>query len=108
CFNETQNRGEVAIIRDGRHALSVRISKPVFIENTVGYDDVVTYENIDPMNVSIEINALGNSTIGGYEVFTAGDFDRLQGEGNDENDFRWIVCMESDELHGHDLVKNEE
>lgn len=107
CFNETQNRGEVALIRDGRHTLSVKISKPVFIENTVGYDDVVTYENLDPMNVSIEINAVGNSTISGYEVYTSGDFDRVSGA-NDENDFRWIVCMENEELHGHDLVKNDD
>jgi hypothetical protein len=108
CFNETQNRGEVALIRDGRHTLSIKISKPVFIENTVGYDDIITYENIDPMNVSIEINALGNSLINGYEVFTGEEFDRLNGENNDENDFRWIVTLESDELHGHDLVKNDE
>lgn len=112
CFNEFQQRGEVALIRDGRHTLSIKISKPMFVEEagvpTVSYDDVITYENIDPMNVSIEINAVGNSMISGYEIFTGAEFDRLNGESNDENDFRWIVNMESKELHGHTLVKNEE
>ncbi|HEY0429505.1 MAG TPA: hypothetical protein VGC76_17125 [Pyrinomonadaceae bacterium] len=110
CFNDTRERGEVALIRDTRHTLSIRISKPSFVEeagiDTVSYDDVVTYEAIDPMDVSIEINGVGKSVIGGYELFTDGDFNRLSGE-NDENDLRWIVQMESDELHGHDLIKND-
>lgn len=110
CFNDTKNRGEVALIRDTRHTLSLRISKPVFVEeagmDTVSYDDVITYEAIDPMDVSIEISGVGKSLISGYELFTEGNFDRLNGE-NDENDFRWIVQMESDELHGQDLVKND-
>jgi hypothetical protein len=111
CFNETKNRGEVAIIRDGRHTLSIRISKPSFVEeagiDTVSYDDVVTYDSIDPMDVAIEISGAGDSMISGYELFTNGDFDRLNGENNDENDFRWIVKLESDELHGRGLVKND-
>jgi hypothetical protein len=111
CFNQTKNRGEVALIRDGRHTLSLRISKPVFVEeaenDTVSYDDIVTYESLDPMSTSIEINGEGNSTINGYEIFKGENFDRLGGEENDPNDFRWIVKMESDELHGASLVRND-
>lgn len=111
CFNQTRNRGEVALLRDGRHTLSVRISKPAFVEeaesDTVNYDDIVTYESLDPMSTSIEINGQGNSTISGYEIFTGKTFDRLNGEDNDPNDFRWIVKMESDELHGANLVRND-
>lgn len=111
CFNQTRNRGEVALLRDGRHTLSVRISKPAFVEeaesDTVNYDDVVTYESLDPMSTSIEISGEGNSTINGYEIFTGETFDRLNSENNDPNDFRWIVRMESDELHGTNLVRND-
>lgn len=112
CFNQKKNRGEVALLRDGRHALSIRISKPSFVEearsDTVSYDDIVTYESLDPMTTSIEISGEGNSMINGYEIFTGETFDRLNGESNDENDFRWIVKMESDELHGTSLVRNDD
>ncbi len=111
CFNQFKNRGEVALLRDGRHTLSVRISKPAFVEeaqsDTVSYDDIVTYESLDPMSTSIEISGEGNSTVNGYEIFTGEKFNRLNGEENDPNDFRWIVKMESDELHGGALVRND-
>lgn len=112
CFNQARNRGEVALLRDGRHALSIKISKPAFVEeaknDTVSYDNIVTYNSLDPMSTSIEISGAGNSTINGYEIFKGENFDRLNGEDNDPNDFRWIVKMESDELHGTNLVRNDD
>ncbi len=112
CFNATNQRNETSLIRDGRHRLTIRISKPAFVEeagsDTVSYDDIVTYESIDPMDSSIEISGSGNSMISGYELFTGETFDRLNPEGNDPNDIRWIVKLESDELHGGSLVKNDD
>jgi hypothetical protein len=112
CFNRFKNRGEMGLLRDGKHTLSLKISKPVFIEeatsDTVSYDDIVTYESLDPLSTEIEISGEGNSTVNGYEIFMGEKFDRLNAEDNDPNDFRWIVRMESEELHGGALVRNDD
>lgn len=112
CFNQARKRSEIALLRDGRHTLSIRISKPSFVEeaksDTVSYDDIVIYESLDPMSTSIEISGEGNSMVNGYEIFMDEKFDRLNDEDNDPNDFRWIVKMESDEMHGASLVRNDD
>ena len=100
CFNEELQRGEIGGIRDERHALSVKIQRPVFQDgaekDVVVYKDIATYENLPKENVRIEIKALGNPPIAGYEIYQNGEFDRLGS--SDVNDFRWLVNMST--LHG--------
>lgn len=100
CFNKDRERGEIAVIRDGKHTLSVKIQKPVYQEGAEGdvivYQDIATYENLPKDDVQIEIKAAANPVIAGYEIYQSGDFDRL--ESADVNDFRWLVNMDS--LHG--------
>jgi len=100
CFNKDRQRGEIAIIRDNKHTLSIKIQKPVFQEgagqDVIVYQDIATYENLPKDDVQIEIKAAGEPAIEGYEIYQSGDFDRLGSP--DVNDFRWIVNM--DRLHG--------
>jgi hypothetical protein len=100
CFNKDRQRGEIAIIRDDKHTLSIKIQRPVFQEgadnDVIVYQDIATYENLPKDDVQIEIKAAGDPAIAGYEIYQSGDFDRL--ESADVNDFRWIVNMDS--LHG--------
>jgi hypothetical protein len=101
CLNKERQRGEVAVIRDNKHELSVRIQRPVFQEgdgnDVVVYQDIVTYQSLPKEDVQIEIKALGKPAIDGFEIYQSGDFDRL--ESPDPKDFRWIVNMNA--LHGH-------
>ena len=49
CFNEQSKRGEVAIIRDDNHRLSVKLQRPVFQEgcgDLVVYQDVAAYHDL--------------------------------------------------------------
>jgi hypothetical protein len=100
CFNKDRQRGEIAIIRDNKHTLSIKLQKPVFQEGAdqdiIVYQDIATYENLPKDDVQIEIKAAGEPAIEGYEIYQSGDFDRLGSP--DVNDFRWIVNM--DRLHG--------
>jgi hypothetical protein len=100
CFNKDQQRGEIAVIRDNKHTLSIKIQKPVFQEGAdsdiIVYQDIAMYENLPKDDVAIEIKAAGEPAIKGYEIYQSGDFDRLGSP--DVNDFRWIVNM--DGLHG--------
>jgi hypothetical protein len=100
CFNKDRQRGEIAVIRDNKHTLSIKIQKPVYQEgadnDVIVYQDLATYENLPKDDVQIEIKAAGQPAIEGYEIYQSGDFDRL-GDA-DANDFRWIVNM--DRLHG--------
>lgn len=100
CFNKERQRGEIAVIRDNKHTLSIKIQKPVFQEGAdkdiIVYQDIATYENLPKDGVQIEIKAAGEPAIKGYEIYESGNFDRL--ETADANDFRWIVNMDS--LHG--------
>jgi len=111
CFNPNKKQGEMALIRDSRHTLTVKISKPVFVDgtgkDTIHYQDVISYQAIDEMNVSIEVEGIGNPSIEGYEIYQSGEFDRLNGADNDENDFRWLVNIDGEEMHGQRLAKNE-
>jgi hypothetical protein len=95
CFNEEMKRGEIAAIRDTKHSLSIKIQKPVYHEGGGGdiivYRDIATYQQLPKDDVRIEIKAVGSPAIEGYEIYQAGDFDRL--ESPDVNDFRWIVNM---------------
>ena len=100
CFNQEQQRGEIAGIRDNKHALSVKIQRPVYQDgaekDVIVYKDIATYENLPKDDVQIEIKALGNPPIAGYEIYQNGEFDRLGS--SDVNDFRWLVNMST--LHG--------
>ncbi len=111
CLNPNKKQGEMALIRDARHTLTIKISKPVFVDgtgkDTIHYQDIISYQAIDTMNVSIEIEGIGNPLVEGYEVYQAGNFDRLNGEENDENDFRWLVNIDGEEMHQKRLSKNE-
>ena len=101
CFNEEQRRGEVAIIRDNKHTLSVKLQRPVFQEGCGGdlvvYQDIAAYHNLPKQGVRIEIKSAGAGAAEGFEVYKPeGDFDRL--DSPDPQDFRWVVHMDS--LHG--------
>jgi hypothetical protein len=103
CFNDEKRRGEVAVLRDGKHTLSVRVQRPVFQDGAGGdlvvYKDVAVYDNLPNEGVQIEIQAKGRGAAEGYEIYRGGgDFDRL--DSPDPHDFRWIVHMDS--LHGGD------
>jgi hypothetical protein len=95
CFNKEKQRGEVGVIRDHKHELSIKIQRPAFQEadgrDLVVYKDVVKYEALPKDDVVIEIKALGKPSINGYEIYQSGDFDRLTSA--DPNDFRWVVNM---------------
>lgn len=95
CFNDDPRRGEIAAIRDDKHLLSVKIQKPVYQDgcgdDRVVYRDVATYQNLPKEDVLIEIKALGEPAVEGYEIYRSGDFDRL--DSADVNDFRWLVDM---------------
>ena len=97
CFNEQMQRGEVAIIRDDNHRLSVKLQRPVFQEgcgDLVVYQDVAAYHNLPKEDVRIEIKAAGAGAAEGYEIYRVGEgFDRL--DSPDPHDFRWIVHMDS-------------
>ena len=99
CFNSARQRGEIGIIRDNKHTLTIKIQRPVYQEgaesDVIVYQDIAKYEQLPNEDVTLEINAPG-APIEGYEIYQAGEFDRL-GEA-DVNDFRWLVNM--DTLHG--------
>lgn len=105
CFNRERGRGEVAAIRDNKHVLTIRIQKPVYQDGAekdiVVYQDIATYQDLPREGVKIEIKALGQPAIEGYEIYQSGDFDRLGSA--DVNDFRWIVNMNS--LHGESALR---
>jgi hypothetical protein len=106
CFNKQQNRGEIAIIRDENHKLSIKIQQPKYKDGIE--KDIVIYEDIVPVindlqktGIEIEIDANGASTTGGYQIYeAAGEFNRLESE--DYNDIRWVVDMNS--LHNETLT----
>jgi hypothetical protein len=95
CFNEKQQRGEIAGIRDNKHVLTVNIQRPAYQDgaekDVIVYKDIATYENLPKDDVQIEIKASGNPPIAGYEIYQNGEFDRLGS--SDVNDFRWLVNM---------------
>lgn len=99
CFSQERQRGEIAVVRDHKHLLSVRIQRPIFKEGSgdaVVYQDIATYDSLPKEDVAIEIKSLGNPAVAGFEIYQNGKFDRL--DSPDPNDFRWIVNMS--ELHG--------
>jgi hypothetical protein len=100
CFNKERQRGEVGVIRDNKHELSIKIQRPAFQEaggnDVIVYQDIATYQKLPKEDVQIEIKASGNPAIEGFEIYQRGDFERL--DSPDPNDFRWIVNMNA--LHG--------
>jgi hypothetical protein len=105
CFNSDRHRGEIAAIRDNKHLLTVTVQKPVFQDgagdDVVAYREIATYEKLPNEDVQIEIKALREPAIKGYEIYQNGEFDRL--DSADVNDFRWIVNM--DALHGDTALR---
>src|SRR3954470_15548004 len=90
CFNKERRRGEVGVIRDNKHTLSVKIQRPVFHDGGGGdvliYKDVATYTELPKDGVTIEINAEGEGAAEGFEIYHGGeDFDRL--DSPDPHDF---------------------
>ena len=105
-FNKAKNRGEIAIIRDEKHELSIKVQAPRFVDggdkDLLQYVDVAVYKDLPKTGVSIELAAKGNSAVDGYEIYhSPGEFNRL--ECDDPNDYRWIVDMS--DLHGDDLAR---
>lgn len=100
CFNKDKQRGEIAALRDTTHKLTIKLQKLAYQEGTekdvVVYQDFATYENLPPDNVQIDIKAVNNPAIDGFEIYQNGDFHRLGS--SDVNDFRWIVNLH--DLHG--------
>jgi hypothetical protein len=105
CFNSDQRRGEIAAIRDDKHLLSITIQQPAFQEgsgtDSIAYQDIAMYRNLPKEDVQIELKALREPAIEGYEIYQDGDFDRLASP--DVNDFRWIVNI--DALHGNTALR---
>lgn len=105
CFNHERGRGEIAAIRDNKHVLTIRIQKPVYQDGAekdiVVYQDIATYQDLPREEVKIEIKALGQPAIEGYQIYQSGDFDRLASA--DVNDFRWVVNLNS--LHGESALR---
>lgn len=105
-FSRSRQRGEIEVVRDGKHNLSVKIQRPVFKDglerDVIVYEDVKVYENLPAEGVEISITTNGNSDVEGFEVYRNEDFDRLTSE--DFNDFNWVVSLEN--LHGENLVKD--
>ncbi|HRH40344.1 MAG TPA: hypothetical protein PKY82_01775 [Pyrinomonadaceae bacterium] len=100
-FNQKKSRGEIAIIRDEKHQLSIKIQQPRFKDGVdkdiIVYEDIASYNNLQKNDVAIEILTKGSSQIKGYQIYQAeGEFNRL--ESADTNDFRWLVNM--DNLNG--------
>lgn len=96
CFNQQQQRGEIAALRDDRHLFSARLQRPVYADGAecdlITYQDVAVYRDLPKEDVRIEIKALAGAAVNGYEIYQRGNFDRLNAA--DVNDFRWIVKME--------------
>ncbi|MCD9186276.1 MAG: hypothetical protein LUM44_07570 [Pyrinomonadaceae bacterium] len=111
CFNPQKKRCETAIIRNSDHKLNVNIFKPAFIDggNTdkLGYTPIFSREITELEDVSLEISGVGNPGNDGFDLYENGDFDRLNGE-NDENDLRWILNLEGEEMHRATLSKNQQ
>ncbi len=96
--NDEKQRGEIAVIRDNKHELSINIQKPVFKDGTdkdiIVYENIASYANLQKKGVKIEVLTKGNSKIKGFKTYqTEGLFDRLNF--NDDNDYRWIVTMKN-------------
>jgi hypothetical protein len=106
CFNDDQARGEIGIVRDQKHSLTIRIQKPTFQEGTdsdiLAYEDIAIYQDLPKENVEIVIKAEGSARPG-YEIYQPGEFDRLTS--TDFNDFRWIVNMSQDLHSSENLAK---
>lgn len=105
-FNKAKNRGEVAIIRDEKHELSIKVQAPRFVDGSdkdlLQYVDVAVYKDLPKKGIAIEIAANGNSAVNGYEIYhSSGEFNRI--DCDDANDYRWIVDMS--DLHGDDLAR---
>ncbi|MDX6613561.1 MAG: hypothetical protein QOD75_2747 [Blastocatellia bacterium] len=100
CFSQERQRGEIAVIRDHKHTLTVKIQKPAYQEgggiDIIAYQDIASYQKLPKEDVQIEIKVAGKPVIQTYELYQPGDFDRL--DCADVNDFRWIVNMST--LHG--------
>lgn len=95
-FNPDLGRGEIAVIRDNKHELCFTVRQPVYQDGAgkdlVVYRDVAVYDDLPKQGVEIEIKALSEPVIEGYEIYQNGNFDRLTSR--DVNDFHWVVNMD--------------
>ena len=100
CFNQERQRGEIAVIRDDKHSLTIKLQQPVFQDggetDLIVYQDIATYQKLPKDDVQLEIKVLGQPSIEGFEIYQPGEFDRL--DSADPKDFRWTVNMNA--LHG--------
>ena len=100
CFNSDRQQGEIAVVRDNKHVLTIKIQQPVYQDGAendiIAYHDIATYQQLPDENVQIDIRAGSAPAIAGYEIYQSGDFDRLGSA--DVNDFRWLVNLNT--LHG--------
>lgn len=91
-FNPRDQLGEIGLVRDYSHDLTIKIKRPVYQDGTerdvIVYRDVASYEHLPKEDVRVEIKAQG-AAIAGYEIYQNGNFDRLNS--TDINDFRWLV-----------------
>lgn len=105
-FSRSKQRGEIAVVRDEKHTLTVRIQKPVYKDglekDLIVYEDVKVYKDLPKSDVEIEIKTGEQSVVKGFEVYRSADFDRLNSD--DINDFNWVVNLE--QLHGGNLSKS--
>src|ERR1044072_817890 len=96
-FNSDQKRAEVSVIRDEKHVLTIRIQKHVYQDvaekDIIVYQYFATYRDLPKEGVTIEIKALGQPAIEGYEIYQGDNFDRLDSPAI--NDFRLIVHLDS-------------
>lgn len=105
CFNDNDRRGEIAVIRDNKHVLTIKIQQPMFQNQSesdvIVYQDIASWDNLPASGVQIEISAEGNTSTNSYEIYQPDRFERL-GD-SDINDFRWIVDM--NDLHGNVVLE---
>lgn len=109
-FNQEKQRGEIGIIRDDKHQLSIHIQEPLFKDGVdkdiIVYEDIAVYQDLQKKGVKIEITTKGNSAINGYQTYQAdGEFNRLDFE--DTNDYRWIVNISNLHSESPKASKNE-
>ena len=108
CINkDKQNRCEVGIVHCDRHQTVMDIQEIVFDNSGDPIKSMLTTPPASPFlgsDILIKVvNQNAPITAAGIEPFSESPvFNRVQGIG-DQNDFRWIVDLEGEELHDRQL-----
>jgi len=109
CFNTSEDRCEAAMIRDDKHIFTLIVSRlGILPSGEIGWVPIVQRPNLQMDEVSISVRTEGECPTKGVDYFTNGAFIRTDDANNDEDDFRWVVNLEGDEMHGVPLVKNDD